>query len=514
MKETSVISNLDISFLYKQLTSVDSLMIYLWTFVCLFIAYASELGQFGFSSDYYYVLLKTHPPTSYSDDGRFLAEFIRFYILDGALPPTLLLIIGVSLLVITANIIAVSWGCNGVLVRVLAGLLLATFPFFYEVFSYVNMRHVVPLGIFLSVLGVITGGFHKGYSAKIKGFVFLYLSLFLYQVSINCAAVIVFIWGAMVLYETNNPREVLEKIIVPKLSMIIVSVLAYKLTLSLVDIMGAGSAARFGTFSNYPQNLDQIVHVVSKHLKAMSEFFYKGSFLFPEKAKIISMLVLYIFIFINLKRFIKYNKYYQFLFVVLLVFGAIVSTHGLLIPFSPAAKFLYSRMLVGYSLFGLGVFLLTAKFCDKGLHKIVIAMTSVVVMIYIIQANVWHQYLLMKNQADLDVTQQITHRLKGDAAYTPNLPLVIVGTMDADEYRYKKAFMPPTSLIKTSIYKSVYSNNWSKDRLIKFYMPFKRPNKKQIEKANKYSLAHNSWPHPESVVIRDGVMVVVLGANK
>ena len=32
----------------------------------------------------------------------------------------------------------------------------------------------------------------------------------------------------------------------------------------------------------------------------------------------------------------------------------------------------------------------------------------------------WHQYLLMKNQSEIDIAQQITHRLKADPAYTQN----------------------------------------------------------------------------------------------
>jgi hypothetical protein len=112
--------------------------------------------------------------------------------------------------------------------------------------------------------------------------------------------------------------------------------------------------------------------------------------------------------------------------------------------------------------------------------------------------------------ADYDMARAISDRLKADASYTPGLPLVMIGTVTPTDYLPYRAFHPKQGIVQNTDIDSAYALDWSKDRMMMFFVPFVWPSPANVAVAERNSGLRHAWPAADSVFVKDGVMTVIL----
>lgn len=170
---------------------------------------------------------------------------------------------------------------------------------------------------------------------------------------------------------------------------------------------------------------------------------------------------------------------------------------------------LVPRQLFAFSVVYAGVFAI-AWVTASQLRPVVLALGFALVVIFAFQANLWHQYMDLKNRADFDMSSAISQRVLASPDYRPDLPLVIVGTRSPDNYLPFWRFNTRGSLLPNGSLSSVYGAPWSANRMLMFFFRFARPSAADIEAATAAAMAVPEWPTQGSVAIRDGRILVVL----
>ena len=482
---------------------------------CLVLAYAAEIGSYTFTTDYFFELAIRHYPYLWLNDGRYLGEFIRV-LLSGYYLPSLLLMVGLVTLAGVGVLVTELWGLTESWYRAIAVTLLAAFPFFFESFSFFPLRHAQPVAIALAVTGIVTGDLLRGIVPAFRGVLFLLGALMLYQSATYFAAVVVLIWSGVAVLQGQSWRQCFRTMLLPKLALIVIAMAGYGW---LVQVMNGvlKSADRLAGFAHMPATSDELVGTISAHLLAVGSFFVEETFLFPLFAKVIAVAGLTLIAFnlaarVTKKRMTLGNA----LFVAALLIAAPLAAHGANLVMYPPWTALFYRVLFGYSAVYVGIFAMAVESSSPSLRKAAGWIFGVAAVIFIYQANVWHQYLHLKNLADIDMARSISDRLKSDPAYRAGLPLAIIGTRQPTDYLvYREdVFDTKKGRIGLTISDSVYAHDWSKDRVLAFFLDFLPPSKEQMQSALDNSAGTPTWPAPGSTFIRDGVMVVVLGKEQ
>ena len=201
------------------------------------------------------------------------------------------------------------------------------------------------------------------------------------------------------------------------------------------------------------------------------------------------------------------NRLFVLAMVLLLPFAA----HGVILALAQPYPFLFTRVLFGYAAVYAGIFAIAVAVSrgERSRNAITLLFGCAAVG-FIYQANVWHEFLQLKNMADIDVARAISDRLKADPQFRPDLPLVMVGTMTPTDYLPYNAFSPKQGVIQSTFLDSIYARDWSKDRALMFFVRFPWPAPQHIAIAKENAKTHGAWPAPDSVFVKDGVMTVVL----
>lgn len=480
--------------------------------LALAIAYGAEIGSYTFSSDYFYENMNVGALVSgYSPDGRFLAEAIRYGLFDGFMVPSFLLILGVLTLAFVGILLCCIYGINGAAEKVIAVVLVGTFPFFYEVFSYVNMRHVVPLAVLLAVVGIMLLNWEGRRSLSVGGFALVYLSLFLYQSAVNFAAVVVLAWAAFHLVNGENLASTVKRVLAPKLAGVLAAMALYRISLYLLDKIFGISAVRLNNFSGLPSNFTEMLAALKINLIAVVSFFYEPWPFLPAGLKWMLAAALaaslgLIALHWRRRRLTALGALAAMHLVLLMP----VAAHGVAWILYPPHGLIQARIFIAYASVTFGFFAFTLKLTSGRARRATLAAFACMAIAFVYQANVWHHYMSLRNLADFDMTRQISGRIKADLAYRDDLPMVVVGVSELDDYLVYRRLIFPPSKIGLSIIGSAYSKHWSKDRLLRFYVPFRNPTQSEITRAEAFAATRRPWPHPESVAIVDGVIVVVL----
>ncbi len=122
--------------------------------VALVLAYAAEIGSPTFNTDAFYEIQVCGDKAAWCVYGRYATEALRAATW-AVYPPSLVLMVGVGLLAVTVTILTGMWGITRPVERAVAVIIVAVFPFFFETFSYCQIRHVVPLAIAIAAAGIL-----------------------------------------------------------------------------------------------------------------------------------------------------------------------------------------------------------------------------------------------------------------------------------------------------------------------------------------------------------------------
>jgi hypothetical protein len=243
----------------------------------------------------------------------------------------------------------------------------------------------------------------------------------------------------------------------------------------------------------------------------MLSFFTEGVFLFPLRAKLVAVAGI-LLVAIGGWSLVRRGKVspgrYAFALTMIVLMPA--AAHGANLILYPPYMSLFERVLFSYAAVFLGILVLGLHANRGWLRGTVVGLFAFAALTFVWQANIWHQYMALKNLADIDVASKIADRLKSDSAYRPWIPLVMVGTMKPTEYLAYRSFDLRQRTIMNTIFYSAYEWDWSKSRMLMAFMTFAVANTAQQQHGEQIAATMPIWPVSGSAIVKDGLMVVRL----
>lgn len=465
--------------------------VYLAILAVVLAAFIPEIAYTTFSHDYFYTTYLTYD--AYSADGRYLAEVVRL-LSFGFLPPNLLMMLGLACMV----------GCGLVFCRLLAVThwapiiiaccLFATFPMMFEVWSYTAIRFTVPLAALLAMLAL-------GVPSLPIGAILICAALATYQSAIYLAVVAAFYVTA---YRTAKGEPAFRDFAFPRAAMVVAGLLLYG---SLYFVLNRYyvEGSRIAGFVRIVANLGQFIATAKIILQATIELYGRGVFLFPTIAKYAFLILTAILIGTLAKGRSAVG--------IVLVLTAPLCIFGAAWIMSPPTQMLSDRILFSFVGIYTGTFLIAWLLTSGRVRSFVAMLGALLVAIFVLQANNWHQFMDLRNRADMETTEEIASRIKELPGYRAGMPITVLGTMQDKNYLPFRLFNPYGSrqIVGNTMMASMYSQEWASTRALMFFFPLDNfPSPEVVKSARTASGDMPVWPAPGSVAERNQMIIVKL----
>lgn len=466
---------------------------YLTVLAVLLAAFIPEIGYTTFSHDYFFTSYLAY--NAYGADGRYLSEIIRF-LTFGFLPPTLLLMLGLACMTACGVLFCRLLNVTHWFPLAVTCSLFATFPMMFELWSYAATRFTVPFAALLAMLALTVQN-------PVLGAILICAALSTYQSAAYLAAVAACYVTA---YRLTKGELAFRSFAIPR-AIIVLAGLALYLVLYLVctsifQIQGR----RLASFVHVAASPNDFASVATVLLAATVELLAKGVFLFPLLAKLLFLAITAILIgALAMKRSI---------IAVLLVCAAPLCVFGAAWVTMPPNQMLVDRILFSFVGVYAGAFLTAWLLTHGVLRAIVGGLGAMIVMIFIVQANNWHQFMDLRDRADMDMTQAIATRIRDLPDYRTGMAITLVGTTQDANYLPYRYFDTSRNLVGNTMLASTYSYEDFKTRDLMFFFPLSNfPKMAVVQSATKASSDMPVWPAPGSIAIRENMVIVKLSGD-
>lgn len=463
---------------------------YLTVFAILLAAYIPEIGYTTFSNDYFYTTYLTY--NAYGADGRYLGEFLRL-LSFGFLPPNLLLILGLTCMA----------GCGVVLCRllnvthwtpvVITCCLFATFPMMFELWSYAATRLTVPLAALLAMLALAV-------PSLLIGAMLICAALATYQSAVYLAVVVTFYVTA---YRITKGERAFRTFAIPRAVMVLAGLALYLVVYFVCTVFFHIGGRRLAGFVHVVTNPTEFMTVAKVLLQATIELLTKGIFLFPAVAKYVLLAIAAILVCALALR--------RSLTGIVLVCAAPLCVFGAAWVISPPKEMLFDRILFSFVGVYAGTFLIAWLLTSGRMRALVSALGLFLVAIFVLQANNWHQFMEMRNRADMDMTQAIAVRIRDLPEYRPGMTITVIGTTQDSSYLPYRLFDTSRGFVGNTMLASMYAIDWASTRALMFYFPVNNfPSPEVVRSAKASSADMPVWPARGSVAVRSQMVIVKL----
>jgi len=459
-------------------------------------AYFAELADPTFHADYFlYIQTSAAPYSVWSADGRYLGELIR-RISDGTYPPTLHLMVGLVFLVLSGFAACLMFDVKERAAVVIVCSIFAAFPMMFESFAYHAIRVAVPLALFFAMMAVVSGRI-------LIGAIFVVLSLTLYQSALYASVVVTILATAVQLGRGLPIAPVFLRYTLPRAAAVVLGLVAYAVLVSLYSRWTGYSASRLSSFARFAADPAKLLATAKMNLAALGELYLRDQFLFPVLAK-------YMFLAVTAVAVLHLVARRQIIAIVMLlaaplgVFGAAWITY-------PVNAMLSDRILFSFVVVYGCTFLAAWTLSGRWTRRLLCGLGGGLVIIFILQANMWHEYMALKTRADIDMAEDIADEIQRLPDYSPDLPVVVVGAGQPKQYLPYRAFDISRGLVTNGSLLSSFAVSWSADRLMMFFLPMRYPTKQQALDGAQIAKGLPLWPSEGSVKIQDGLIVVSLG---
>jgi len=459
--------------------------------LAILIGHFAELSQPTFGTDYFYDVRASQKPFfAFMMDGRYLSEMI-WHLSWNMFPPTLLFAGGLALLAAAGLIIASMLGVEDKKPAVVSTCMILFFPLFFETFAYHPLRVVVPLGIVVALLAV------QAERITITAIGIL-LTAMLYQSSIYVAMAAVALVAAVRLADGAD-RRTTAKYVAARATGVVIGIALYYIVTRTVPMLGGYEPARLAQFSQTVASWSDIGETFRKVGAGLSELAFADHHFFPWEVKWL-LVALYLLACASIAR--------KSLVSLLLLLATPVLAMGVIWISKTPGMMLSDRIQYPMAFVAAGGFLIAWRYAGR-LRGAVLVIGLVVVAIFALQTNIRHQFMYLRNQADIDMSSNIADRLKRLPEYKPGLPLVIVGLTRPDYLPYK-IFPYDRKVFGNTTLNSAFSMTWSANRILIFFMDFipATPADQAVGEAD--SAGMPAWPTEGSTAIKNGRMIVVL----
>lgn len=462
----------------------------------LLAGFFAELSRPTFATDFYYDLQwSVSELFAFDWDARYLAALIRNFSAN-VFPPTLLMIVGLALLCLSALLACAMLKVRHRFAALIACTLLTASPLLFETYSYHSLRLVVPLAVLLSVVAVAQ-------RSVIIGIVCTILTLSLYQSAVYFGVILCVLATAARVFEGASFRAALSYAL-PRAASVLVGIIAYFLLVKIVDIFGT-PAVRFSAFADLASSPTELFATAKTLLAAMRELLWHNWGFFPWQAKALLGLMA-----LALLGFAAYRG--RWIAVALIVAAPFFAFGATWLSSDPKIM-LADRIVFPFTAVYVGIFLLAWMAAPKA-RLYTGAVGCLLSAMFIWQANVWHQFLHLKNQADMDLSEDIADRIQSLDGYTNFMPVIVVGKGGINNYAATRLFNTERDLIENTALESVFDHEeWYTSRTLMFYIYLREPNGDEIVSARQTAKTMPSWPQNGSVIIKDGAVIVKLSDN-
>lgn len=488
----------------------------LWIALPIALGYGAELAQSTFGFDYYFnQIYQATGWSPYVHDGRYVS-----HLLD-----QLSFVADVPWLSLVLALVVLSFA-SLLLVRVMSPAapgsrapepalvvpVIVLYPFLLDIFAFVSERFHIAFGLAAAALAASLAFMGSGGSrmlALVVSLGLLVTSLMTYQSTFNLALVFFVFAAHRVTIERDSVRAAITTRLLPGSGLAALAVIVYMVIQRLMPV----GVVRFDSFFVLPRDADEVWRTITVRARATLELLLEEQSVFPLAAKVLIAALLVIAVAATL-RWVAQRKLSLIsgLFCLALIATALIACYGITLPFYPPETFLSYRIATPLAFFTGGVVVLALAYSSGWLRKLASLITVLLILVFVLNTGIAHQYLWVQNEQDRATALQIASRIKEHPDYRADLPLVMVGELPQDvanPLARTFPFVRETGLWEYTAQPSVYALAWSKSRVLIAFLPHREPTNDEIEIAIRYALGGPCWPAPGSATIVEGVIVVV-----
>jgi hypothetical protein len=320
----------------------------------------------------------------------------------------------------------------------------------------------------------------------------------LYQATLYTAVAIVVIISADMLVDGKQISDV-SRYVLYRASMLFIGVIFYTFFVHFAGVF-LPYASRLAKFASFASTLGELFRSISLNIYGLRDTLFVGHFFFPALAKWL-LAALY---FVALGFMIMRRKFLSF---VLFIAAPGLALGASWVAF-PAEKMMVDRIQFPLLFVQAAGFLVAWKYAERA-RPYIVTIGAVVGAVFVVQLNIWHMFLNLKNDADFDIASKIAERIRSDPNFDGKFTLVMVGTLVPD-YLPQQIFPPDRKVVDNSALYSAFARPWSADRIMMFFIPFKQASIADQIAAKDIAKSMPVWPSLGSVKIVDGRMIVRL----
>ncbi|TPN26637.1 hypothetical protein FKO01_25525 [Mesorhizobium sp. B2-3-3] len=480
----------NISPIIGYLREVYTPRIYLTILGVMLAAFTPEIAYTTFSHDYFFTLFLTS--NLYALDGRYLAEIIRL-LSFGYLPPNLLLVLGLLCMVGCGVVFCFLFRISHWIPVVITCSLFATFPMMFEIWSYPSTRFTVPLAALLAVAALAVPSLSVGA-------ILICAALATYQSAVYLTVVAAFYVTAV---RVAAGQDGFKAFAIPRAIMVVAGGCLYAIVYFVLSHFFHLGGERLAGFVHIVTDPGQFMSGANIILLALKELATRGMFLFPLIAKLAYLALAAIVLALLAMR--------RSLIGIALVCMAPLCIFGAAWVTFPPHQMLFDRILFSFVGVYAGTFLAAWTMADRRTRYAINSLGAFLIVIFTLQANIWHQYMDLRNRADMDMTQLIAARIRDLPDYRPGMPITIIGATQDSSYLPYRTFDTSRGIIRNTMFRSTYFYPWASARLLMFYFPLSdSPPPEMVQAATTGSGDMPIWPSPASVAVRSHMVIVRL----
>jgi hypothetical protein len=392
--------------------------------------------------------------------------------------------------------------------RVIPILLLVLHPFMFAHYAYIWNRVMASCAIIfitLSALAITTDRFNAIKRTCLSG-ILLSLCVLSYQPAIGAFIVCALFLHANEVIEKRLKLIETVKFVFSIVIAIVIAAIFYELVIKIGRPVW-GDQIRVHNMLAFPTTRHELIAHIKGELRLLETILFERTQFLPLLVKgllFANMACLSI----NLAK--RAKNIFQGLWHVILVVTAFLLFFFTVIFVYPIIPM--PRIMPGLIFSWFFVFLFSMKFSGAKIRAFSMYSAIICVVIFAVQFNVMHERLLVKNEIDKEITWQIIRKVQETTGINKESQIIaLVGTLSHRQMPYWHKF---TDVYEHTLYpdvvQSVYEYDWSKYRLLEFYLPIIDPNEVQWKEANALAETSPVWPAEGSVIKGNGFTTVVL----
>lgn len=387
-------------------------------------------------------------------------------------------------------------------------------PYHAEIFTFREATLCVGLAVLSAVAGITMAGSRRTH--WIGGTALLALSLSLYQVAINYAAIALAVLCVLELARTgvkpllawpptDEGRRVLQAVVPRALALLVATIvyfIVYKLSVLLISSATSDGRSGLMPLSHAPERLQAVIQTLWGVLARPEP-------LMPVVTKLLVGLVGLAALAALISRSLAVRGgagWLQLAVTVALLLAGLFGVAGVLMPllvWDPVDRTLSAASVLVAGLFGIVITLGAAR-----VRPWVLGVAGVLLLSFAGTNNMALSEQLRVNDRDVQTATRMIARLEADPAFSDVTELAVIGRQREYPLRYYTVKRAPGADMNVS----ALHRPWSKANLLREVSGYRfaEPTESSLERARAYCREARPWPAADSVTVLGSTAVICL----